>query len=189
MALPPDRPRLAVTLRDGSEALLSPLGSQDRHWIEEGFSELSERSRYTRFGFGVGGLSENELDYLADVDQRTHVAWGASVNGNGAGVGRYFTIPDTGSAEVAITVLDEFQGNGVGTMLMRALVSIARLDGVDELVFEIVPSNTALQAKLSTLGAATKLVDGLVEGRMVTVDIPMDPAESQFVEVLEKVRS
>jgi len=187
--LQPDRPQMAVTLSDGSEALLSPLSSQDRHWLEEGFAELSVRSRYTRFGMGVGGLTANELGDLADVDQRTHVAWGASVDGNGAGVGRYITIPDTDSAEVAVTVLDDFQGRGLGTILMRALVGIARHDGIDELVFEIVPDNTATLAKLSAIGAVTTLVDGLMEGRLVTGDIPKDRLEDGFVDVLEKFRS
>jgi len=187
--LPSDRPQVAATLSDGTNAILSPLDSGDRHWIEEGLAELSMQSRYTRFGMGVAGLSAHELDYLADVDQRNHVAWGALVNGNGAGVGRYIISDETNPPEVAVTVLDEFQGNGLGTILLRALVGIARHDGVDELVFRVVPDNTAVKAKLSNIGAKTSLVDGLIEGRILVADIPVDAIEAQVIEVLEEFRS
>jgi len=187
--LPPERPRLAVPLSDGAEALLSPLSREDRHWIAEGFGELSVQSRYTRFGMGVGGLSAHELDYLADVDQRAHVAWGASVDGRGAGVGRYITTPDTDAPEVAVTVLDAFQGNGLGTILLRALIGVARHDGVEELVFRIMPDNTAVYVKLSSIGATTTLVDGLLEGQIVIADIPEDQLESQLIQVMEEARS
>ena len=186
--LPPDRPRLAVVLSDGSEAILSPLASGDREWIEEGFDELSVQSRYTRFGMGVAGLTSNELDYLADVDQRAHVAWGALIDGKGAGVGRYIATSEPGSPEVAVTVLDEFQGNGLGTILLRALVGVARHDDVDDLVFRIVPENTRVRAKLSAIGAHTTLVDGLIEGRIVVADTPKDAIEDEVVEVLEEFR-
>ncbi len=186
--LSPDRPKLTVTLSDGSEAILSPLASGDRDWIREGFGELSVQSRYTRFGMGVGRLTANELDYLADVDQRTHVAWGALVDGNGAGVGRYIATSEPGSPEVAITVLDEFQGNGLGTILLRVLVGVARHDGLKELVFRVVPGNTRVQAKLSAIGADTTLVDGLTEGRIVVADIRKDVLEREVVEVLEEFR-
>ena len=186
--LSPDRPKLAVTLSDGSKAILSPLASGDRDWIQEGFDELSVQSRYTRFGMGVGGLTAHELDYLADVDQRTHVAWGALIDGNGAGVGRYIATSQLDSPEVAITVLDEFQGNGLGTILLRVLVGVARHDGIDELVFRVVPDNTRVQAKLSSIGAQTTLVDGLIEGRIVVADIGWDVVEREVVEVLEEFR-
>ena len=187
--LPTDRPRLAITLADGSEALLSHLDRRDRHWIEEGFEELSEQSRYTRFGMGVGGLSDSELDYLADVDQHGHVAWGASVGGYGAGLGRYISTSELDKPEVAVTVLDEYQGNGLGSALLRALVGIARHDGVHELCFRVVPDNTAVQAKLSTIGATTALVDGLIEGRIVIADIPRHAMEDELVEVFEAFRN
>jgi len=186
--LPPDRPRLAVTLTDGSEALLSPLDSRDRHWIEEGFEELSIESRYTRFGMGVGGLSDSELDYLADVDQHDHVAWGASVFGYGAGVGRYIATSESNQPEVAVTVLDEYQGNGLGSALLRALVGVARHEGVEELCFRVVPGNTLVLAKLASIGADSSMVDGLLEGRLVIADLAKHPMEDELIEVFETFR-
>ncbi len=75
--IPDDRPRLAIRLGDGSEALLSPLTGEDSGLVEEGLDHLSVESRYTRFGRGLSHLSHSELEYLTNVDQRNHVAWGA----------------------------------------------------------------------------------------------------------------
>ncbi len=74
--------------------MLRPLLKADRRFIEGGLEELSVESRYARFGQGVGRLSRRELDYLSDVDQRSHVAWGAAVDRRVAGVGRYIVTDD-----------------------------------------------------------------------------------------------
>ena len=101
--------------------LLSPLGADDREMIQQGFGQLSVESRYTRFGQGRGALTDAELDYLANIDQRRHVAWGAVDGGVAAGVGRYIQIPGTAAAEVAVTVVDWLQGRGLGKILLIAV--------------------------------------------------------------------
>ena len=60
--------------------------------------QLSMESRFTRFGSGLAHLTERELTYLSNVDQRTHVAWGASINDVSAGVGRYICLEEPGTA-------------------------------------------------------------------------------------------
>ena len=65
--------------------LLVPIAPDDRHYLEQGLAELSPESRYTRFGQGLESLSDSELDYLTNVDQRSHVVWGAVVDGDGGG--------------------------------------------------------------------------------------------------------
>lgn len=187
--LPPDRPRLNVLLSDGSNALLSPLILSDREWLEQGFSELSEESRFSRFGVGLAGLSSGDLDYLADVDLHQHVAFGASIEGEGAGVGRYIVFIERGCAEVAITVLDRFQRRGLAKALLSALIAVARHDGIEELCFEVVPGNAAMRAMLDVLNAVTSEVDGLVEGRLLVPEIPPRPYESGVVSMIEEMRS
>jgi ribosomal protein S18 acetylase RimI-like enzyme len=59
------------------------------------------------------------------------------------GAGRY-VIVQPGRAEVAFAVVDEYQGQGVGTALMRNLSSIARQAGLDELIAEVLASNGAM---------------------------------------------
>ena len=182
--LEPDRPRVELTLRDGLKAVLSPLLPGDRHWLEEGFEELSIASRYSRFGIGLAHLSKSELDYLADVDQRSHVAWGAMVEGSGAGIGRYISIGDE-CPEVAVTVLDEFQGHGLGKLLMRALVAVARHDGVEALCFELAPDSTTVRLMLAEFTSHI----GADSGRVEIGTVQRTGVEKELVDVIEQVRS
>lgn len=186
--LPSDRPQLPVALPDGAEALLSPLGPEDRILLVAGLEELSVQSRYNRFGHGRASLTASELEYLADIDQHDHVAWGIAVAGEGAGVGRYIRLEDTECAEIAVTVLDRFQRRGLGTLLFQALTAVARADGVEEFVFEVSPENEPV--KRMTHGMDVRLDESGSEllGRISLEDIPVSPLEAQFVEVMVRAR-
>lgn len=187
--LPDDRPRLAFTLDDGAEALLSPLGADDRLLLVEGLDELSIESRYNRFGQGLSRLSETELNYLSDVDQHNHVAWGAAVDGEGAGVGRYIRVADLGCAEIAVTVLDRFQGRGLGRLLFEGLAAVARFDGISALCFEVVPGNVAVNRMIEGLEVKLDQSGSALLGRVSVAEIPAGPAERDFVEVMIATRA
>ena len=187
--LPDDRPRLTFTLDDGAEALLSPLGADDRFLLVEGLDELSIESRYNRFGRGLSGLSETELNYLSNVDQHNHVAWGAAVDGEGAGVGRYIRVAHPVCAEIAVTVLDRFQGRGLGRLLFEALAAVARFDGISALCFEVVPGNVAVNRMIEGLEVELDQSGSALLGRVSVSDIPAGPAERGFVEVMTQARA
>lgn len=186
--IPEDRPRIAATLRDGSMALLSPLGRSDRDLLLEGLAGLSPQSRYARFGEGRGSLSEAELDYLADVDQVCHVAWGAVIADEVAGVGRYIIDPQRGCAEVAITVVDRFQGRGLGRILFEILAAVARGDGVEEFCFSVHPDNEPVLRILQGIDTVFDPEEGLVEGRVALADVPAGRDEEEVREVMRQVR-
>jgi GNAT superfamily N-acetyltransferase len=56
------------------------------------------------------------------------------------GGGRYI-VAKPGAAEVAFAVVDDYQGQGIGSILMRHLVAIARRAGLAELVADVLPEN------------------------------------------------
>lgn len=186
--IPEDRPLVEVPLPDGRVVLLAPLAPDDRRYLVEGLEELSVDSRFSRFGQGRDRLTESEWEYLSDIDQRRHVAWAAVIDGFGVGVGRYILLDD-GAAEVAVTVLDDYQGRGVGTALLQALVAVARADGVAEFRFEVVPSNTRVLEVLEALGAVVRVTDGLTEGRIGLGDFKLAvPREEELVEAMRAFR-
>lgn len=186
--IPEDRPLVEVPLPDGRVVLLAPLAPDDRRYLVEGLEELSVDSRFSRFGQGRDRLTESEWEYLSDIDQRRHVAWAAVIDGFGVGVGRYILLDD-GAAEVAVTVLDDYQGRGVGTALLQALVAVARADGVAEFRFEVVPSNTRVLEALEALGAVVTVTDGLTEGRIGLGDFKLAvPREEELVEAMRAFR-
>lgn len=188
IVLPSNRPQLSVRLSDDAQALMSPLGPDDRILLVEGLEELSIESRFNRFGHGRAALTASELEYLSDIDQRSHVAWGIAVDGEGAGVGRYIRLEDPTCAEIAVTVLDRFQQRGLGTLLFQALTAVARADGIEEFCFEISPDNEPV--KRMTQGIDMRLDESGSEllGRVAVEDILVGPLEERFVEVMAEAR-
>lgn len=177
-----------MKLEDGSVATLSPVVHDDLALFEEGLDRLSVESRFTRFGQGIAHLTKAELHYLTDVDQRSHVAWGALVDGEVAGAGRYVAT-DGGCSEVALTVIDEYQHRGLGTVLLEALVAVARADGVEELCFEVVPGNVAVENLLDGIDLRPDESGSLIEARVRVSDLPeSSPRAREFVEVMNACR-
>jgi RimJ/RimL family protein N-acetyltransferase len=67
------------------------------------------------------------------------------------GGARYIVIRPE-AAEVAFAVIDQYQGQGIGTALMRHLVMIARDAKLQELIAEVLPENTSMLAVLQKCG-------------------------------------
>lgn len=188
IVLPAGRPMFETPLPGGEIITLSPVLKTDREFFERGLESLSVEGRFARFGQGVASLSQKELDYLTDVDQRAHVAWGAALDGEVAGVGRYIVSGAGGCAELAITVLDEMQNRGVGRALLEALVSVARSDGIEELCFEARGDNVAVRRFLSEVEVGLSMSEGTIERRVRMSDLPPSKNEVELLAVIDEVR-
>lgn len=188
IVIPADRPKYERDLPGGVDLTLSPILKTDREFFERGIEELSLESRFARFGQGVGSLSAQELDYLSDVSQRSHVAWGAMVGDEAAGVGRYIVTDDSTRAEIAITVLDRMQRMGVGRALFEALIAVARHDGVHEFSFEARSDNEAVVSLMSEIEITPLVTDGVIERTIRLSDLPTTTHDDALVAVIEEVR-
>lgn len=189
VVIPADRPKYERDLPGGLMLTLSPILKTDREFFEKGIEELSLESRFARFGQGLSSLSDQELDYLTDVDQRTHVAWGALVGEDSAGVGRYILTADPARAEIAITVLDRMQRKGVGRALFEALAAVARSDGVHELTFEARADNEAIVGLMREIEVAPLVFEPVIERSIRLSDLPTTRHDDALVSVIEEVRS
>jgi acetyltransferase len=107
------------------------------------FDRLSARSRALRFGAAKPMLSQVELTALADIDFRHHALVGfVAGDPEPAGIARLVVeADDRTTAEVACAIADDYQGRGVGTALMRALLADARAAGIQRLHATIVAEN------------------------------------------------
>jgi RimJ/RimL family protein N-acetyltransferase len=79
--------------------------------------------------------------------------------------GARFIRTGAGTAEVAFAVIDPYQGQGIGTILMRHIVSLARTTAnLHELVAEVLPENTAMLKVMekSSLPMITRREAGVV---------------------------
>src|SRR5262247_903195 len=160
--LPGHRPRAAVTgtpvaLRDGSKVLIRQVQSADAPLLADGFARLSPQSRRMRFLMTKKELSAAELRYFTDVDHHDHEALGAldQADGRGVGVARYVRdADDPHAAEIAVTVVDDWQGRGLGTELLTRLSGRARAEGIHRFTALVADDNTAMAALLRNMNAS-----------------------------------
>jgi RimJ/RimL family protein N-acetyltransferase len=162
------RPRLGeqpagqrVTLSDGSEALIRPLEPSDAAVLLDGFSRLGAESRRLRFLTTKSGLSRAELRYFTDLDHHDHEALAAvsRAEARGVGVARFIRDPDDPrSAEVAVTIVDDWQGRGLGTELLRQLAHRARQEGIHRFTALVAADNIAMLGLIRNLSADWTLV-------------------------------
>jgi RimJ/RimL family protein N-acetyltransferase len=142
-------------LRDGGRVLVRRITPADAPLLADGFARLSEESRRLRFLAPKPSLSEAELRYLSEVDGHRHEALGATDAGTrqGVGIARFVRDDDDPSrAEVAVTVADEWQGRGVGTVLLEHLAERAREEGVARFTALVARDNRPVQGLLERIG-------------------------------------
>jgi RimJ/RimL family protein N-acetyltransferase len=154
-----DQP-LEAKLRDGTLITIRPILPEDRQQLAEGFARLEDRSRYLRFHTSMRTLTPRQLSYLTEVDHVDHEALVAvrSDDGRGLGVARYIRLQDDPEvAEAALTIADEWQGRGLGTLLLRALASSALRNGVRVFRNYVLAENDAMIALFDELGASRTL--------------------------------
>ena len=115
--------------------LLRPIRVDDKRMLADGLRRLSPESVQRRFLTPKRSFSRAELRYLTEVDGRDHVALVAENPAEPArrliAVGRFVRLrDDPEAAEVAITVADDFQGRGLGSILGEHLAHSARNRGI-----------------------------------------------------------
>ncbi len=150
-------PRRART-RDGTALVIRPLLPSDREELARGYDQLSERSRRRRFFSPPTRLSSSLLEYLTelDFDQRFALVAGIGEDAEwrGLGVARWVRErTDPTKAEAAVAVADDWQGRGIGTQLLLALVEEAAGRGITVFVADVLWENRDLLDSLRELGA------------------------------------
>ena len=139
-----------ATTRDGHELELRPIRPEDAA-IEQAFvRSLSEKARYLRFMRSLDELTPEMLVRFTQIDYDREMAFIAVDHQRDrevqVGVARYTTEPDGESAEFAVVVSDAWQGRGVGSLLMEAIIDSARQAGLRELFGEVLRHNDGMLA-------------------------------------------
>ena len=143
----PSQYEVPATLKDGTEIIIRAIRPDDSGSLREQFvKHLSIESVRLRFHGLRRAPSESEAFRLTNVDFIDHVALVATPRSDPKeliGVARYIVDHD-GSAEVAFLVLDEYQGKGVGTQLLKHLAILAKTRGIHELRADVLVDNQAM---------------------------------------------
>lgn len=147
-----------VRLRDGTEAVVVPLVPANRDALRSEYAHLSAETRFGRFLAAVPELTDTMLDHLVDeVDGTDHVALVLLVTTPDGtelplGLARILRYPDDPTAaDVAVTVVDDWQGRGVATALLDVLMR-HRPPGVQRIDTVVNAGNRASLAMLRRLG-------------------------------------
>ena len=135
-------------LPDGAQILIRPIRADDKRFLEDGLRQLSPESVHRRFLSPKRSFSRAELRYLTEVDGRDHVALVAEYIGAPVrrviAVGRFVRWADNpAAAEVAITVCDDWQRRGVGSLFAKRLATRARLAGIRRFTATMSSDNVA----------------------------------------------
>jgi GNAT superfamily N-acetyltransferase len=135
-----------------------------------GFEHLSDESRFHRFFTAMPRLQETVLAQFLELDGRGRVAVGAfdttrpslvgSDEGLGIGVARYLASEkDEQSAELAVTVIDEYHGRGVGRTLLEALVVAGMYAGLTSLYGYVLRDNGGMIHVFRRLGGREQFTE------------------------------
>jgi GNAT superfamily N-acetyltransferase len=181
----PDPDEIRTTLRDGTPVLLRPVRPGDKDRFIEGLKLMSMESRYLRFFAPVLEFTAKQLEFLTEVDQEMHVAWGALdpdlPEFPGFGVARYVRLDeDPAVAEVAVAVIDEMHRQGLGSLLLALLYLIGCRKGLKTFRGTIAPANRFLIEWARGLEAEVRYADGLYR-----VEVPLIERVADFPETEE----
>ena len=131
-------PYALETLSDGRQVLIRPMNPGDADAERTFIAALSPRARRYRFQEQFSEPDEALVRRLVDVDHVNDEAFvaldGEAGDARIVGVSRYAVGNDPRQCEIAVTVLDDWQGHGLGTTLMRRLIEAARERGIRKMV-------------------------------------------------------
>jgi acetyltransferase len=138
LADPPNQ--TTETLADGRRVTIRPIHRDDMHRNAAFLGALSPPSKHFLFLGAISQFSDKQLRRLCDLDYAHDMAFVALADESSlkaprqVGVCRYAGADDTAhGAEISVAVADDWQGKGLGTLLLRRLIDYARTHGVQRL--------------------------------------------------------
>jgi RimJ/RimL family protein N-acetyltransferase len=170
-----------LRLRDGKTLIVRFVGADEGEALQHYFRQLSMQSRHSRFLGAMSELSASELGHFIHVGEndRFSVVAVMMVEGRETIVGeaRYGVDSATANFEFGISIDDRWQGQGIGTVLLRNLECRAAALGSRRMFGDTLRSNEAMIALALKSGFAfTRHPD---DWKLVRFEKPIDvtPAE------------
>ena len=170
-----------VVLRDGSTVRIRPAQPEDLARVQDYLLGLSPETRRLRFwtaAVNVGELARK----IVDVDDRDHLTLLVLRGGDDGRMigGAQFSRIDGGRAEIGMSVADEWQGMGIGSILLGQVAQAAAARGVTILVAEVLPENHGMIGVFRESGfpLSIRALPGTIE-----IELPVsltDEAVGQF---------
>ncbi|MGQ9587269.1 MAG: GNAT family N-acetyltransferase [Thermoplasmata archaeon] len=165
-AIYPEELETGMTTKKGVELRVRPIKATDEEMLSDMFYDLSDQAIINRFFNMLKSMPHRKLQTFCCIDYDTEMSLVVLVDEGPkqkiVGVGSYHLNPATHRAEIAFLVADSWQGQGIGTFLMRSLVKIAKSKNIKGFTAEVMRDNVAMIALMHKSGvpAQSKPVDG-----------------------------
>ena len=145
-----------VITRTGLEVFMRPIKPEDTSRLLDLFDSLSPRTRYYRFFSPLTVLPQDMLIRFTKIDYSKDMALAAidpaDTKEKILAVARFISKPDQSDAEFAVVVRDEWQGKGVGRVLLENLIMIAKEKKIERMSGYVLAENTHMLSLASQLG-------------------------------------
>ena len=144
-------------MKEGGSYTVRPIHPADADMLQALVRGLSPESRYFRFASSFAELPLRMLSRFTLIDYDREMALVAVDHNNAdhqriVGVSRFVTNADGTSCEFALVVADDFNGRGIGTRLMLAIIEAARAKGLTEMMGLVLVGNTSMLRLVTSLG-------------------------------------
>jgi len=167
-----------LALRDGTRVHIRPIRPEDDHALVEAFHHMSPQTIYQRFFAALPELSPDMAWRFSHVNYTNRMALVAETADSDPpqlmAVGRYErsqrseptrseptppeltnestheSAQDSDTAELGLVVLDEWQGRGLGRILLRQILAVAARNGITRFTADILADNRRMLHLLST---------------------------------------
>jgi RimJ/RimL family protein N-acetyltransferase len=166
---------MEATLRDGRRVRIRAIRLDDRDEVVQAFDRLSRESRYTRFMAVMPRLPAAFLEHTLQLHDAHELGLVAEIDAPDgidlvAGA-RYYVLPGGERCEFAITVADSWQGVGLASRLMRALIQGASTRGLKEMEGFVLAENARMLTLARRLGFTVQTDPQDATVRIVRLDL------------------
>ncbi|HMF30157.1 MAG TPA: GNAT family N-acetyltransferase, partial [Candidatus Lokiarchaeia archaeon] len=158
----PERYETSYTTTSGTKLLVRPVKPTDERGLQELYYSLNDQDRYFRFFSPAKKFGHKEVQPRVTIDYSTDMILVCeNTNPEGVrsiiGAGGFFKTGDPSKAELAFTINDEWQNQGITKFLLQYLIQIAREQGYRTLVGTILVENHAMLHIVQHAGCPVKI--------------------------------
>jgi len=152
----PQELKTSMVLEDGMQVNFRTMHPTDERHMRDLFYSLSKQTIHYRFMSNITRIPQKEVLNFLYTDYRSDMAIvGTLPEAHGEEIitiGRYYLNPRTNRAEVAFIVRDQWQNRGIGTFLLKYLVTIAKRNGIAGFTAEVLVDNKPMMAVIHKSG-------------------------------------
>jgi len=165
----PERLETHRRTRTGFKLFMRPGRISDEDLIKDFFYSLSDQSLQRRFMTARKDVPHKMRQKFVVIDYTREIVILACVVKNDievvAGIGQYVKWEDRNYADIAFAVRDEYQGKGIGTVLLDYITALAKNEGLQGFTADVLGENKPMLHLFDKMGyhIDKRIEDGVYE--------------------------